>query len=689
VARNFEPKAIREERDNNFDHHQLDTAQIMQNGIVKIHSEDQLSSLYFVEDESDDLIFKDVGKRYKFPDSSAFPAERQAVFQVLKNDFLKNNSGKHLSDFDLKLNSFIDRLVFVTSLEIKDIQELIQKDLQLKFKVKDVSEQYLKLEECIRNLVMNRDSKAQKVTKNEYERVFKEYDLFEDKMVVIERTKTIFDDDSRLEFQISNKTIEDFLDPEISQTNNILHIRTQPSESEFVCMWIHSMLSATADKDTYIVMKTSSGEENYERGVKVFEAAESFKFLIIEVDTEVNLFGKYNSRLTNSFQNSSKRLIAITDVKSGVSFQNCCPFEEEVAHIHPKELSQNSLTEVLSRPVYLQNYQTTWEQIADEDYLKNEVLLKNLLEVNTIGENVQISKEIDEESYVSRTFIYKNILKLEVLQECRNKLRSDPCKNSHMLERDGETLQWIKSSGDMSNILKFIDELKIKRPREDSMIEFSVSARISIIIDVAGMGKSTLLNYLAQKIKKAHQNFWVTKVDLNDFTGELSETVTDDLKTPPKAIEFLTTKIMKLKSQFDKNLFRESCESTGNVVLLFDGFDEVGNYYKDQVIQLIKSLLKSKIEKFFIASRPEWSDYLVKTLSQIKHALQPFGKEDQEHYLFNFMKEKVQNADEVKMKRIIEKILELMSTSISDKDFKFTFTSLSSRNWSESSLSRR
>ncbi len=670
---------------------QLDTARILQNGLVKIDSDDQFSSLYFVEDKSDELIFKDVGMRYKFPDSAAFPAERQVVFEVLKNDFLINNSGKHLSDFDIKLNSFMDRLVFVTSLEIKDIQELIQKDLQVKYKVKDVSAQYLKLEECIRNLVMNRDSKAQKVTKNEYEKVFKEYALFEDKMRVIERTRTIFDDDSRLELQINNKTIEDFFDPEINQTNNILHVRTQASETGFVCMWIHSMFSTTTDKDTYIVMKTSFGEENFDCGVKVFEAAESFKFMIIEVDSEDYLFKKFKDRLTNSLQDSSKRLIVITDVKSGVKFENCTYLEVEVSHIYPKELGQNSLTKILSRPVSLQNCETTWKQIVDEFYVKNKVLLKDLLKINKIGKTVEISKDFDEGLYVSRSFIYKNVLKSKVLRKCKDdefvyseeefeaKLQSNTCKNVHMLERDGETLQWIRTSGDISSILKFINELKTKRPREDSMIDLSTSMRVSIIIDVAGMGKSTLLNYFARKLKKSHPNHWVMKVDLNDFTGDLNEAVVEDLKTSQKAIKFLTAKIMKLKSQFETDLFRQSCKSTGNVVLLFDGFDEVGNYYKDQVTQLIKSLLKTKIEKIFIASRPEWSDYLERKFSQIKHALQPFGKEDQEHFLYNFLKERLENVDEEKLKRIIETVLKLMSTSISDKDYKFTGVPLISK----------
>ncbi len=184
------------------------------------------------------------------------------------------------------------------------------------------------------------------------------------------------------------------------------------------------------------------------------------------------------------------------------------------------------------------------------------------------------------------------------------------------------------------------------------------------------MGKSTLLNCLARKIKNTRSNCWTMKVDLNDFTNEFSEAASNNFNQ--QAIEFLSGKIMKVKTNFEKDLFRGSCESTGNVVLLFDGFDEVANYYKAHVAQLIKSLLKTKIEKCFIASRPEWSDYLQKTFSQIKHALLPFGKEDQEQYLLNFMKESIEGADEEKLKGIVETILKLISIYINDKYYKFT-----------------
>jgi hypothetical protein len=114
----------------------IDNSQTLANGLVKIDSDDKKSSLYFAEDTSDDLVFQNVGKRYKFPDQTAFPAERRAVFQVLKKNFIKKKLGQNLGKFDDKLNSFMDQLVFVTSLEIKDIEDHIQKDLQEKYQNK-------------------------------------------------------------------------------------------------------------------------------------------------------------------------------------------------------------------------------------------------------------------------------------------------------------------------------------------------------------------------------------------------------------------------------------------------------------------------------------------------------------------------------------------------------------------------
>ncbi len=134
----------------------------------------------------------------------------------------------------------------------------------------------------------------------------------------------------------------------------------------------------------------------------------------------------------------------------------------------------------------------------------------------------------------------------------------------------------------------------------------------------------------------------------------------------------LIDKIMKLDSEFEKKLFKYSCVKTGNVIILFDGFDEVASYYKDHVTRLIKSLLKTSIKKIFIASRPEWAKYLETTFLQIKYSLMPFEKKDQEKYLLSFMQKEIENVAEDLLKMIVEMILSSMSKSLNDEVYKFT-----------------
>jgi hypothetical protein len=199
----------------------------------------------------------------------------------------------------------------------------------------------------------------------------------------MEKTRTVFGDSFCLEFQTIKKEIQEFLDPQISQTNNILHVKVQESETEFVSMQIYEKLSTTAtvNKDTYIVMKSSFSDEIFERGVKMFEAEESFKFMIIEVDSDNNLVQKYKSQLENILQNSmdAKLLVLVTDVNSNISFSNTNCSELQVDPVNLKDLSATSIKKVLSHPVEFQKFTTTWKDISEEDYLKNEILLKDIL----------------------------------------------------------------------------------------------------------------------------------------------------------------------------------------------------------------------------------------------------------------------------------------------------------------------
>ncbi len=49
---------------------------------------------------------------------------------------------------------------------------------------------------------------------------------------------------------------------------------------------------------------------------------------------------------------------------------------------------------------------------------------------------------------------------------------------------------------------------------EEKMIDFLSSSRVSILIDIAGMGKTTVLNHLAEQMKERYPHHWIINIDL-------------------------------------------------------------------------------------------------------------------------------------------------------------------------------
>jgi hypothetical protein len=629
---------------------------------LKIDSHDRKVSLYFVEDTSPNTIFRDIGKKFKFPAENA--VHRNEVFKVLQQEFVArklvnflltdnfgNPEAENLLDicrlnrkflfeeiFDLgtytfqgdifkgntlcmfrsafeqtfkakaikiredlrryvkncwaywtsqsieeklkligspvgqdmdqvqfnqQLSSFMDKLIFVTSLEIEDIENKIREDLKIAHSMNDVSFQYSNLANGIVDLVTTRGKNVIPITLQDYENVSEKYKIWNDTLLVISQTCRFFEN-TRLILEIQvNKNIVEFLNLDTSQPSNILHIKTQKSETKFVSMQIYSVLSrANKSKDSYIMMRTSFDEASFERGMKVFERAASFQFMIIEIDSDESLSEVY-SCVAQILNNPSKRLIIINDQKNIIKIKRSQ--ELDLPHIYLKNLEKDILNKILNSEVSLQNFRTKWVNLANKDYFENNILLADITNRESIAKNVHIAKEYDKDLYISRTFIYKNVLKGEVLDETskdefgysadefNNKYSN---KNYHWVDKSGADLKWIKTSGDISRILKHINEEIFERHSEIDIIGYS--SRIMILVDIAGMGKSTILNHLAFQIKSQFPYKWVVKIDVNDYTKELENIKLVDLKTPDQAVDFVVKNILKL----------ETDSSTGNIFVV-------------------------------------------------------------------------------------------------------------------------
>jgi hypothetical protein len=602
---------------------------------------------------------------------------RQSIEDKLKLIEPLSDADRNLDQqkFDFQLNRFIEKFILVTSLTVEKIEESIQADMRNNRQLDDVSLHYQVLTTSVKDWFTG-PNKSTPLCKEIYTDFFKTSELQYKKKNIMD-SKALMFKKLFFEFKSENSEIRSFLDG--TRCKQILHVITPELEELLISMSIYSMLSS-AVKDSFIMLKTNLSEEDIEQGLNIFSSESFCNLLVLQTYQRFNLLEKFARKCMDTLViNKTKRMIVISDENWNNVFQNARVIN--TPKILLRDLSKQSLDNVLKLEVQFQNSFTNWKNLLDqESYLEKS--LADLLYTKSIAENVRVTKEYNQDLYVSRTFIFKNVLKTEVLKKCGNDEivyneqdfadKSKFGKCVHWLEQVDGNLKWIKSSGDICNIRKFIDEKTSEIHRESKII--SLSAKIMILIDEAGMGKTTVLNYLAHQLKIRNPNSWIMKIDVHDYTYDLDELKPDELKTSSQAIRFLIEKIFKLRTELERNLCRRSCNETGNVILLFDGYDEVPCYYKHQLLQFIKSLHKTSIQKIFIASKPEWANHLEEEFLQIKHSMfySPFSKEDQEKGLLVFMKERIKNADEDLLKRSIKTILELMSKSLSYRDYKFS-----------------
>jgi len=264
----------------------------------------------------------------------------------------------------------------------------------------------------------------------------------------------------------------------------------------------------------------------------------------------------------------------------------------------------------------------------------------------------------------SRFFVTNNeeaSKKFEGLCECSH-------ENIHWLQYEpkSKSLIWQRSKGCLSVIRQYInDESCTKTLSEDDFLKNESASKVVIISDSAGMGKSTILSHLSQQIKKdtSNSDVWLKRINLNEFTDKLKKLKEHngikehEIKSASK---YLTHDLLELyDDSFEKKLL-ERMISIGKLILMFDGFDEISPVYKDIVIDLLKTLKKSRAKQIWVTTRPNMKAELENELVQFSYILKPFSKEDQVNFLTKFWAQKL-NIYERDSKSIIQDRNELES----------------------------
>lgn len=161
---------------------------------------------------------------------------------------------------------------------------------------------------------------------------------------------------------------------------------------------------------------------------------------------------------------------------------------------------------------------------------------------------------------------------------------------------------------------------------------YSDLARIVILVGDSGVGKSTTLTSIANKIRESCSKTWVARVVLT--TTCLKNT--NNLVSPDDAISCVCKMIFTSESQncLDKNLIKEALKRAYNrsfrFVLLLDGFNEINEGLQAKVITLTKTLRDHcNVDQIWITTQNHDRVKLETELKVSSYFLIPLNEEDQ------------------------------------------------------------
>lgn len=178
---------------------------------------------------------------------------------------------------------------------------------------------------------------------------------------------------------------------------------------------------------------------------------------------------------------------------------------------------------------------------------------------------------------------------------------------------------------DAGNIDKIYIYRKFQPKNESSeftieqLIESVENQKIVVIADIAGSGKTFILNKIKNELIKKFPYSWIFMASLRDFSSQL---LTADLTDFPS---FITNNVLKLKSPLDVAIFNY-CFTQGKVSILFDAFDEISPECKENAIKLFKLHGNSQI---WITTREYLEHNLTNSLQVDSFKLMPYSIEDQ------------------------------------------------------------
>jgi len=403
-----------------------------------------------------------------------------------------------------------------------------------------------------------------------------------------------------------------------------------------------------------------------------------------KIKKAVIYYGKNLVRLNEFFpKNSSFYDILSSDHLDGLLKGRRLNFIGPEFHYITKLLnfSWESLTEKLKDKIKVSSVnfqgQIVRFNIFNENIL-NCLTTKQIFEILSgqilvIGTKVQINCEF----YVDRKFIPEDarLINFEYRYGHEYVYEAITSKN-HMLQRivkctfenfskvfldqDFKTYLQILDKIESNSFLKTLtvdlnsEEFMFMHKNSSEIIEIAKLSKILILSSEAGAGKTETFKRFALQIKKNYSEMWVSYIDLKDHTNIFqNNNLNENVENYIKQILNLNSEL----NEIDIKIFEDAYKS-GNVILIWNGFDEISPAYNEFVKHVLLTINNQTKNVQFICTRPICSKELRDNFCVRTWQLLPFNMVNKKEFLVRYLEFKKcsnQNENLCKINEIIEK----------------------------------
>lgn len=427
-----------------------------------------------------------------------------------------------------------------------------------------------------------------------------------------------------------------------------------------------------------------------DKAKKLFQVTTSgcSKLCALKLLNNINLFVATDYLFTS--KTTRKHLVEIMQI-----IMKSLSIHVLVWEITKKERNSGILADLISR---IEDKPLKKLIIITNDDSKN--IISNLKIESYLMDTVDGTPRFNELSLKTRNQILHKIVKFQGHPIKFNEIypRRIPGENAdtsvwgNLLERDVIIGRELILSEEY-NLKHYINRTLTQMPSTANAVKLTVNdnqqnllnhfAKVLLVSDTAGMGKTTISSHLVQEFKRQSPHLWVARLVALDCTNELREfdSMVPKDGSPKKLVNasydnFIMNKLLKLTSPIEKFVFQQYLQNEydkGQLILMFDGYDEINLKCRRAIVAILQYLgAKCNVRLIGITTRGQFGRDLEVMFQQHVFTLEPFTQGNKLDFLKRFWSSSESPSNIERLEDYARQLIETISRTISEEESQLT-----------------